>query len=179
MCSPTESNTAAFYVTHFPLWIMIQLDLLVRWAGLLSHHNRKLQSLFSIWLRPPRSGDLGMIIQVQGKKMKEENTPGSETNTPNEPGLTGCSYDNMHIKCRLWVLSFVFNKTQINVIITMKLHFCYCRQPALLLYSTIVEPNNWNPNHYILPNSSQFPFLHTTQTISSCGFSSTSLRNMF
>lgn len=96
MCSPTESNTAAFYVTHFPLWIMIQLDLLVRWAGLLSHHNRTTPE-FVFNLAETTSFRRSWDDYLGAGKENEENTPGSETSTSNEPGLTGCSFDNICI----------------------------------------------------------------------------------
>lgn len=38
--SQNQTLTAAFYIAYFPLWIMIPLGSLVRWVGLLSHHER-------------------------------------------------------------------------------------------------------------------------------------------
>jgi len=73
----TQSDTAAFYITHFLLWIMIALGSLVRWVGLLSHLDRT---------APPRSDDLRVVlVRLPCSDVpKRTELRDSETNTPND-----------------------------------------------------------------------------------------------
>lgn len=63
--SPTELDTDAFWILHFPLWIMIQLGSLVHWVGWFLTTREPLQNLFSIMPRPTCSENPGPIILVQ------------------------------------------------------------------------------------------------------------------
>ncbi len=46
--SPTELDTDAFWILHFPLWILIRLGSFVRWVGWFLTTSGPLQNLFSI-----------------------------------------------------------------------------------------------------------------------------------
>lgn len=117
--SLTELDTAAFWILHFLLWIMIQLDSLVCWVGWFLTTSEPLQNLFSVMLRPTCSVHSEPILMKISAQLQSSYIP---KRTERKHARTCCSL----CKCRT-TKGWVNNNFNFMWIISILQIFDHCK----------------------------------------------------